>query len=378
MTETSVRHSDLTTLGAALQSQRTRSIDVVAPAKSLTVQGTAFVVKGLEPVITLDGVTNPDGLYMPTSVGDEGIAAKLDIPIGYLRRMRTSAPWLYDANVASWLQADDRKFLMRLLRSDEPGGETAGVLRAFLSDSYRAIDNFDVLLATLQGMKDAGIVEPKITADLTDRRMYVKVAVPSISALAPELLAGYRSPFTGQEGKDLPVVFAGLVISNSETGNGAFNITTRLEIQVCNNGVTITADAARKTHLGAKLDSGVVKYSDTTLRANLELVKSQTTDAVRTFLDVDYLKAKIVELEAKAGVKVADPTVTIATVAKRLGFTKAQETDIMAHFITGGQLTAGGVMQAVTSAAQLQADGDGQWDMEALAVPALALAASLS
>ena len=146
---------------------------------------------------------------------------------------------------------------------------------------------------------------------------------------------------------------------------------------MCNNGVTITADAARKTHLGAKLDAGVVKYSDTTLRANLELVKSQTTDAVRTFLDVDYLRAKIAELEAKASAKVADPTTTIATVAKRLGFTKAQETDIMAHFISGGQLTAGGVMQAVTSAAQLQADGDGQWDMEALAVPALSLAAQL-
>jgi hypothetical protein len=375
MTETSVRHSDLGALAAALQDQRTRSIDVVAPASSLTVQGGAFVLTGLDPVITADGVTSSNGLYTPTSVGDEGVADKLGIPVHYLRRLRGKTD-LYDANVNGWLAVDDRKFLLRLLRGDGET-ETAGVLRAFLSDSYKTIDNFDVLLATLQGMRDAGVDNPTIQADLTDRRMYVRVTVPEIKAYAPDLLKGYRSPFTGQRGDECPNVFAGFVITNSETGNGSYSLTPRLEIEVCNNGMTIAADAARKVHLGGRLDAGVVKVSETTQRANLALVQSQTADAVRTFLDVDYVTAKVRELEKAAGIPVADPTAVVATVGKKLGFTKEQQTEILKHFILGGQMTAGGVMQAVTSAAQLEDSGDGQWDLEAAALPAMAMAAAI-
>jgi hypothetical protein len=36
------------------------------------------------------------------------------------------------------------------------------------------------------------------------------------------------------------VVFSGFVISNSETGCGAFTLTPRLVVQVCRNGMTIT------------------------------------------------------------------------------------------------------------------------------------------
>lgn len=377
MNTNSIRHADLATLAATLENQRTRSIDLVAPAKSLTVAGGGFLIAGLEPVLTEDGVSSVDGIYTPTTVGDEGIADKLGIGLPYLRRMREHALDLYDYNVNGWLCRDDRKFLLRLLRSDDAEVETAGVLRAFLSDSYRTVDNFDVLLAALSGMKGAGIDNPTITADLTDRRMYVRVVAPEISALAPELLKGYRSPFTGKTGTDSPIVFAGLVITNSDTGNGAFTITPRIEIEVCTNGMTFAADAERKVHLGAKLNSGVVQASAETEQANLRLVKAMTTDAVRAFLSRNYLTSKIDELEAKSGAPVADPTTVIATVSKRLGFSKEQQSDILGHFIAGGQLTAGGVMQAVTSAAQLQTSGDGQWDMEAQALPALELVAAL-
>jgi len=74
---------------------------------------------------------------------------------------------------------------------------------------------------------------------------------------------------------------------------------------------------------------------------------------------------------------VADPTAVIATVGKKLGFTSEQQKEILSHFILGGQMTAGGIMQAVTSAAQLQDSGDGQWDMESAALPAMAMAAAI-
>jgi hypothetical protein len=175
-TTTALRTVDLPTLAEALNDQRTRAVDVVMPAKSITVADGQFVLSGIDPQISDDGVTDVNGCYQPTRVADEGIGSKLEIPGGYLRKMRDEAIDLYDQNVNGWLSRDSRKFLVRLLRSQN--GDGLGVMRAFLSDAYRTIDNFDVLLAALKGMREAGVETPIIDADLTDRRMIVRVQVP--------------------------------------------------------------------------------------------------------------------------------------------------------------------------------------------------------
>lgn len=376
-----LRNSELGDLARALESQRTRSLDLVVPGQQLRVDQGHFVIEGTEPQLSDEGVTTADGLYTPTLVGDEGVAAKLDIPVRYLRRMRAEHVELYDANVNGWLARSDKSYLLRMLRSDDPTRNivegTAGVMRAFLSDSYRVIDNFDVLLAALSGLQQAGVAAPKIQADLTDRRMVVRVQSSDVAAMAPELLKDYRSPFSGQTGADNPTVWAGFVIANSETGGGAFTITPRLVVEICTNGMTMTRDAMREVHLGGRMDEGVVRWSETTARKNLELVTSQTADAVATFMDKAYVERKVTELERAAGAKVADPQQTIATVSKRLGFTQEQQTSILSHFIQGADVSAGGVLHAITATAQTLPDGDAAYDMEAKAIPAMELAASL-
>lgn len=391
----SLRQSDLAALTTVLQEQKARAFDIVADAKAIKVDvggtGAAIQLHGIEePLLTEDGVTDVNGFYLPTRVANEGIAAKLDIPIGYLNRMFNRAPKLYQKNVEGWLEQDDRKFLLRLFRGLD---SQEGVLRAFLSDQYRVIDNFDVLLAVLDGMSKAGIENPIIDADLTDRRMIVRVTVPEIAVYADKLLEGYRSPFDGTDvgrgwtperlrevaeregaGASEKLVFAGFVFSNSEVGAGAFSLTPRIVVQVCNNGLQLTAETIRKTHLGGKLEEGLVQWSEETLRSNLALVTNQTRDAVSTFLDVDFVTKQVQQLEEKAGEKVHQPQAVITNVSKALGFTENQANDILRHFIQGGQLTTGGVMQAVTSAVQEIRDGDVAHDMEAVAVRALDLA----
>jgi hypothetical protein len=49
----------------------------------------------------------------------------------------------------------------------------------------------------------------------------------------------------------------------------------------------------------------------------------------------------------------------------------------LAHFIRGGDLTAGGVLHAVTSTAQTLSDADAAHEMESQAVRALEIAAAL-
>ena len=376
------RNASLSDLATMLKDQNTRKVDVVAPATAIRSEQGVWVVDGVEPTITADGVTDTAGRYRPTPVADEGMAEKLGVPIRYLRKLRDERPDLYDANVNGWLHGhpaatddgyrpvDPRSFLVRAFQVNG-----TGVARAFLSDRYRIVDNLDVLTAALEGVKASG-VDVSITAcDLTDRRMYVKVAAPAVAELAPDLLANYRSPFTGDRGEENPTVFAGFVISNSETGGGAMTITPRLTVEVCDNGMTISKDALRHVHLGRQLDEGVIRWSDETQQRNLDLVASQARDAVATFLDVDYVRGALDRIRATAGTEVDEPTKVVQHVAKTLTFGQDAADGILDHFIRGGDTTAGGVMHAVTSYAQTVDDADRAAELEAGALAALELAA---
>jgi len=358
-----------------LRDQQARKVDIVAPAGAIRAMGGRLVIDGTDPVLGTDGVTMTTGTYTPTEVCDQGLADKLGIPAAYLRRMRQERQALYDANVNGWLAGDPRKFLVRCLRSSTASGP--GAARAFLSDGYKRIDNLDVLLAALDGVRAAGMPVEVDGCDVTERRMYVRVVCEQVRVLAPALLAGYRSPFTGASGAENPVVFAGFVISNSETGCGAFTLTPRLVVQVCRNGMTITKDAIRAVHLGERLDEGVVTWSGNTLDKTLALITARTTDAVATFLQPGYAGRVIRAITAQAGHPLADPQQAVAVVSQRLRFTDAQQADIMAHFIRGGDLTAGGILHAVTSTAQAQPDADTACEMESAGLRALEIAAAL-
>jgi hypothetical protein len=270
-------------------------------------------------------------------------------------------------------QNKEARHLIRGFLTD--GAGEPGIARAILSDRYRTIDNYDVLMATLDGVKQAGVNINIDGADLSDRRMCVRITCPEVSEYATGLLDGYRSPFTGDTGADNPTVFAGLVIKNSETGGGAFTIVPRLVIQVCSNGLQMTKDAMRAIHLGGKLDEGVVKWSDDTQRNELTLVTSKTRDAVSTFLDVDYMRTKIAELPNLAGIEVIHPLDTIERIARKAGWSDVEEASILSHFIKGGQTTALGVAQAVTSFAQTVESPDRQDELEASALTAAELVA---
>ena len=369
------RNVTLADLAAMLRDEQARKADIVAPAVAIRAREGQLVIEGTDPVLGPEGVTMTTGTYTPTVVCDQGLADKLGIPAAYLRRLRMERPGLYDANVNGWLAGDRRKFLIRCLRPAT--GIGPGAARAFLSDGYKRIDNLDVLLAALDGVRAAGVPVEVDGCDLTERRMYVRVVCEQVRVLAPALLAGYRSPFTGAAGADNPVVYSGFVISNSETGCGAFTLTPRLVVQVCRNGLTITRDAIRAVHLGERLDEGVVTWSGNTLDKTLALITAKTADAVTTFLDPAYADRVIRTVTARAERPLADPQEAVAVVSARLRFTDAQQAGILAHFIRGGDLTAGGILHAVTSTAQTQADADTAHDMEAAGLRALEIAAAL-
>ena len=166
------RNASVEDLVALLRGQQARKVDVVASASSIRAEGGYLVLDGTVPVLGEDGVTMTAGRFRTTDVCDAGIAEKLGIPAGYLRRMRAERPGLFDANVNGWLAGDDRSFLVRCLR----GGEAeAGVARAWLSDGYKRIDHLDTLMAVFDGIRQSGQDVTIDSCDLTERRMYVRV-----------------------------------------------------------------------------------------------------------------------------------------------------------------------------------------------------------
>ena len=379
----SIRNATLSDLALLLQDQHARKVDVVSPAIRLRAEGGNLRVEGSQVELTEEGVTVGDGLYRPTVVFDEGIASKLGIPNSYLRTLRDEGRNdLYDANVNGWLHgsagqfdADGRSFLVRAFRGDNG----TGIARAFLSDSYKMIDNLDVLTAALDGVRQTGVDVDIDGCDLSDRRMYVRITAPEISALAPALLAGYRSPFTGETGADNPTVFAGLVISNSEVGNGAFSITPRIVVQVCKNGMTITKDALRAVHLGEKMDEGLIHWAEDTQAKSLQVVMLKARDAVNTFLDTRYMETVLRRMEQESGVKLTGAVdEKVRQVGKKLLFDQSTIDGVLSHFIQAGDITAGGVMHAVTSWAQTVESPDRAADLEAAALPALAAAFAIA
>jgi len=403
-----VRNANLTDLTEILRTQQALKIDVVAAAETLRVKDGNLVLSGLDQQISEDGVTDPNGIYRPTAAADSDIAEKLSIGGRYLRKLReTGRTDLYDANVNGLLRgkqrrvvdgsvetihaADDRNFMLRLFRGDENG---QGVLRAMLSDRFGRIDHLDLLMSVLSGIREAGVDLEIRECDLTDHFMRVRAYSPQVSALAPTLLGNYRNPFAnpemeaarkrisawqgvaareGQSEDGLPVVFAGFEFGNSETGHGAVSLQPRLLVRVCKNGLTLPAFAVKKAHLGARVDEG---WGFEVQAKSLDVIKAQAKQKVAEWLSSDFLTARVTELEQAAGAVIASPAKTAKVLAKRFEWTEAEADSILSHFTLGGQGTAAGFANAITSFTQTIPSAERASTLDDQAVAAMELAAA--
>jgi hypothetical protein len=388
------RNATLKNLVDLLKRQDATKQDIVTPLSAITSRNGTFTIDGT-------AVFGEGMQFVPTAIADGHVSAKLGIPLAYLRTLREQRPDLYDANVNGWISGagvadpDDRSVLLRTFMADD--SDEPGVLRALLSDRYGIIDNFDVLTAALAGIKETGTPIEVLGADLTESKMTVRIAAPEVVANFPGMLEGYRNPF-GQDGvydhsgggarfhRTVPQwardrfgvneqgVCAGLVITNSETGGGSFAIIPRLLTLVCLNGAMIARDALRRVHVGGRLEEGAITWSKDTERKALELITSKAKDAVQAFLDPAYLEMTMHDLEQKAKHPLDNPAEAVEFVAKQLAYTEDERDGVLDFFIKGGQVTAGGVMQAVTAYAQTVEDAEAAFALEESAVEALELA----
>lgn len=371
------RGIDMPTLINVLQDNESRKLDLVVQTRDIQSCNGYLVIEGQEVILGEDGVTDPNGQYTTAHIVDQNLADLFGIPVRYLRRMRAEKVSLLDLNINAWAADAEGTSLLRILQgTDVNNPNSVGLVRAILSSKYGFRDHLDTVMAFLQGLRAAGLDASNITGiDLSGERLYISVNVPQIAVDAKELVKGYRSPFNGRSGEDLPLMNAGLVFTNSEVGRGAFQILPKAVLQVCTNGLTRAVDGFRKVHIGGRLQEGSVNWSTETVDAGNAFVQAQVKDAVASFLSEGYLENLRDDLLRDAGVEITDVVKTIEVVSKKLQYTAAEQDAILADFIKGGQVTSGGVLNAVTSVAQRIEDPDRAFDFNNTAIDAMKIAA---
>ena len=272
----------------------------------------------------------------PTDRFHSQMSAHLNIPKKYYDRMRKESPGLLVNNVNNWMGRGDSKRLIRTFKADEMEGSVLSEGRAFLSDRYRRLDNYDLMAKLLPVAQESGLHVR--SAELTDRRLYLQMVTQQISG----------------EVKKGDALYAGVVVSNSEVGAGSLNIQRLIYRLVCTNGMISGRDDGnfRRAHIGRTMDSENLLFSDETIQATDKAFWMQASDALKAALDADLFNEELNGLRELAGIEIEDPIQTVERLTNRFELADSESDNVMRHLIEGNDLSQWGVVNAITRSAE--------------------------
>lgn len=279
----------------------------------------------------------------------------LGIPRKYYDRMRQENIGLLAHNVNTWLRQGPEQRMIRTID---------GRARAFLSNRYRRIDNIDIARITLpiiQEMPDV-IYE---SCNLSDDYMFIKVVNPRLTA---EVVPG-------------DIVQAGVVISNSETGQGAVCVQPLIYRLVCSNGMTVNEARTRRNHVGRVniSDENLLIYSEATLEADDKAFIMKVQDTVRSAVsEVQFAKVlgKLRESTDKK-LNTADIPGVVKLATASLHMTEAEGDGVFRHLIRDADYTLYGLANAVTRYSQDVEDYDRASKLEELGYQIITMSPAL-
>jgi len=311
-----------------LERQKENSYDIVVPSEGLVVKQES------DGAIKMD-VLQPDGKSKTHDITDHchgQISEKTKIPKRYYDRMRTEKPELLIKNVNAWLPSEEKKRLVRILD---------GEVRALLSDRYRIIDNYDIFLLLADEMakirKEKSLNFDVKRGDLTDTRLYIKITSRD--------LCGEVKRADGKK----EAVEGGIIITNSEVGDGRLKVEPFMNVLVCQNGLISTSTFTR-VHLGKKLDE-FIDWSDETLKLADDALKSQIRDWIRSTFDIDIFRKWLDRINEVASTVIEKPTLAVNNIVKKFDLDKDKAEDILNQFINEDK-SQWGLAMAVTRLAQ--------------------------
>lgn len=279
------------------------------------------------------------------------IGSYLKIPADYYNRMQNEMSELLVQNVNTWLSRISEKRMIRAL---------GGTARAFLSSRYKVIDNTtiaEIALPIIAEMKGAKVE----SCQITERQMYIKVVNQRLEA---EVAPG-------------DIVQAGLIISNSEVGQGAVNIQPLVYRLVCSNGMIVNEARTRAKHIGRIIDSDedFLIFSDETIQADNKAFCLKVQDTVKAAVE-EVRFARIVDKMREASgrqMNTADVPGVVRLTSQQFHITKEEGAGVLQHLIEGKSLSQYGLANAVTRYSQDVENYDRATELEAIGYNILAM-----
>jgi Domain of unknown function (DUF932) len=304
-----------------------------------------LIVPTAETIMTVsDGrpqLISGDNSFPILPLAHRQIANHAEIPAAYYDRMRAHQPGLLASNVNTWFQANPQRRMLRTL-----GGDA----RAFLSDRYQRIENEEIAAAALPVLAELKGVKI-VSSEVTEQRLYIHFVIDTIEG----------------EVKKGDIVQAGGIISNSEVGLGSCSVSGLLWRLVCLNGMK-TSDSFRRNHVGRKIEDSEALWADDTRKADDRAVLLKVRDMVRAVVDETRFKAQLIKMRELTHGKIesADYNRVVEVLAQKVGAAEATHGGILRSLVEGGDLTAWGLMNAITHQAHGAADYDKAVEFEAM------------
>ena len=292
------------------------------------------------------------------------ISTYTGIPYSYYKRVNGTSQKLLAENVNHWF--DQNKDDVRMVRID---GE---YVRAFVSDRFKRIDNYDVASIAVEEAKKMTENIKFRQAWVTDKMMNLELIDPTqIIFIDPDKQAQFEQHEPGEHyfyepGKE-DVYMAGVSITNSEVGYKAFEAQTYLYRLACSNGLVLPY-SIRKVHLGGRIGEG--DWSRETQKLDIALTESQIRDIVQKAFDKNAIDKAIDQLRASKDEKIPHPQIFVDMAAKEFALTDPERDGIWSNLSLEKDLSKYGFIQAMTRTAQMhlgKSENERKYEMEKVA-----------
>ena len=337
----------LVQLAEEIERQKTEAHDYKAPTPQL-----ALVAERVEEKPVLKLALNGKGRFDLAPLAHDQIGQHTGIPSKYYDRMAVEAPELLASNVNHWLHGNPQTRLVRTLD---------GNVRAFLSNRYRTIDNWQVAEAILPTLIDQGSGLKIESCEVTDARMYIKVVSPKNQAVIERKKTEHANDLHPANwmrtvADENIVVQSGIVISNSEVGLHSFKIEPLCFILACYNGMIIPKAGMRRYHIGRHTDDAETPYevfADDTRQADDRALAFKMRDTVKAAFDAIAFTQLCQTLSTTTGRSIEKgPEALAETIEEVFGFANGTKDGVLKQLMQSGDYTQWGLSNAVTAFAQ--------------------------
>lgn len=347
-------------LAAKILEESKAKKDYVAPTNCLqmvTMPSENALIPSVALQFTIGGQTRQ---YAPTSLCLGQIADRVGIPSKYADRMRTKAPELLCSNINHWFSAQPEKRMLRTLSNGH------NIARAFLSERYRPLDNFDLFSAIVPKLNEAGCIIR--SAEITETRFYIQASTPRIQRPISQMIT-----LAGGQQQIARIVEAGVIIGNSEVGCGAIFVDPMIFDNWCTNGAVMQR-TLRRHHVGRRNEGTTFGdenttelFSDATRQLDDRAFWSKAIDVVSASLNVTRFNEYVDRLVATQYQQLTSrPSEVIEIVADNFQLNDTEKDSVLLHYMSGGDMSKFGLVQAVTRAAQDVASYDRAVELERL------------